>query len=152
VSTPTSFDSFFANIDKKLEDQQAERAQVEAEAPAKAAFIDQAIKDAALLAGSYRDALARRGITLDISTGATGIGVTMLYKNGRKRTLHVSKAISGDYLEIWTVQPNRKEADFRSTDGVPYREGNYSDAVFSDKLQKLIDDHIFEAKHHEGVR
>lgn len=152
MSEPASFDDFFAKVDATLAEQKADAAAAEAAAPAKAAFIDQAVKDAAAIAQTYKEQLATRGITMQVSTGATGIGVTLVHGNGRKRSLHMSKAISDDALDIWFVQPNREKADFRSTDGVPYRQGNYSDAVFSEKLQKLIDDHLFEAKHHDGVR
>ncbi|MBZ9649908.1 hypothetical protein K9B33_20450 [Sphingobium sp. 3R8] len=152
MSEPASFDDFFAKVDATLAEQKADAAEAEAAAPAKAAFIEQAVKDAAAIAETYKAQLATRGITMQVSTGATGIGVTLVHGNGRKRALHMNKAISGDHLEISSVQPNREKPDFRSTDGVSYRQGNYSDAVFSEKLQKLINDHLFEARHHDGVR
>lgn len=152
MSEPVSFDDFFAKIDATLTEHKADAAKAEAAAPAKAAFIEQAVKHAAAIAETYKEHLAKRGITMQVSTGATGIGVTLVHGNGRKRSLHMSKAISSDHLETWSVQPNREKPDFRSTDGVLYQQGNYSDAVFSQKLQKLIDDHLFEARHHDGVR
>jgi len=141
-------DDFFTKVDAKLRKETATDAASLETASKGREFVKQVIDRMIPIATSYEAKLKERGIDTKVDSSATGITVTLRYKDGCRDELYVGGLPKSHLIELNTsfIEDNQTYAATKS-----YNSSNWQDGFFEDRLQRLIENFLLYADKHGGI-
>jgi hypothetical protein len=146
-----SIDDFFKNVDSNLEAMHRSASAAQSAAEKNMAFARQLIERLTPIARAYEDQLKERRIRVKLSASEDGIFFRLEYKNGHHYALALNTEGKLNRLEIKSHFTNEGGKNYVSTTGATYDENNWNDSVYTEQLEKCIQDFLFYANRHGGV-
>lgn len=145
-------DDFFDKLDKKISEQESADRVARNQTMVNREFSHEAIRKMLEIATSYKGKLRERDIHAEISGNQRGFSFKMIWADGGHRALEVYPDLHSGRIQFHTAFTNDDGRNLRSTDGASYDAGNWKDEDFEPKLKKLIDDFVFYADRHGGLK
>ena len=140
--------SFFAKVDASLRKESATDTAPQESAAKGREFAKQVITRLVPVAISYDAKLKERGIDTKMDSSATGITITLRYKDGCRNELYVGGIPKSHLIELNTsyIEENQTYAATKS-----YNSSKWQDGFFEDRLQRLIENFLLYADKHGGI-
>jgi len=144
-------DDFFATVDTKLQKQSQADTAVSKTAMKNREFLEKVIARLGPIVTSYQAKLKERGINAEVNNDEAGMSITLHYKGGSYRKLHIGGEQESYRIEFSTEFTSDDGTIYTATDRLSHDYSNWQDSIFEAKLQKLIDDFLLLANKHGGI-
>jgi hypothetical protein len=144
-------DDFFTKVDAKLQKQPQSNTSVSKTALKNREFLEKVIARLGPIASAYQVKLKERGIDAEVSNDEAGMSITLHYKGGGYRKLHIGGERESYRIEFSTEFTSDDGTIYTATDRLSHDYSNWQDSIFEAKLQKLIDDFLLLANKHGGI-
>ena len=141
-------DEFFSKVDTKLsKENKADAASLETAAQDRE-FIKRVVAKLKPVAVSYHAKLKERGLNAGLDSSATGITITLRYKDGCRDELYVGGMPNSCLLELNTsyIENTQTYAATKS-----FNSDRWQDEYYEDRLQRLIENFLLYADKHGGT-
>jgi hypothetical protein len=141
-------DDFFAKVDAGLHKETETDAASRETASKDREFVKQVITKLIPIAASYEAKLKERGIDAKVDSSATGITVTLRYKDGCRSELYVGGLPKSHLIELNTsyIEDNQTYSATKN-----YNSSRWQDGFFEDRLQRLVENFLLYADKHGGI-
>jgi hypothetical protein len=145
-------DDFFAKIDSELNKQKAQKDASDTPAAQNQAFFKSILPRITAIADSYAAKCKERGIFATVSANDRVISFTLRYKSGEQRELVAyPDPTANNRMTFEEHYPSEKGKRYKSLPSEWYDESNWSDDIFSAKIEKTIQDFVYYADRQGGI-
>jgi hypothetical protein len=144
-------DDFFATVDAKLQKESQADTAVSKTAVKNREFLEKVIARLRPIGTAYQAKLKKRGIDAEVNNDEADMSITLHYKGGGYRKLHIGGERESYRIEFSTEFTSDDDTTYTATDRLSYDYSNWQDSIFEAKLQRLIDDFLLCANKHGGI-
>jgi hypothetical protein len=144
-------DEFFSDLDKKLKNQANKNEMGKSQDERLLQKVKNITETVTPLLNDYKAKLSKRGITAKLSVYSTGFEFKMFYKDGGEHGFKLTRSVHSKKYQFIGIFTNDDGKNFTSEGGGPDIT-KFSIDVFEKYLQNEINDYLYYAERHRGIK